>query len=203
MAADPGEVVVRAEHHRCGVPADEPADPELHRFVAREERLLLRRDGVDVPRLSERRDPDVEHPGALEELVEDEPGSLGTARTDEGVERIHPLLRLRRVDVGKLVFELVEDVVDRVVLHVPLRAMVRRASCETRRRWTTIRPAAGRAAAVAVAVAPSAGDPRALRPSRSRRSPRVGWRGASVRRDGAERLRRPARPTSYGPGRRA
>src|SRR5207249_12073697 len=75
--------------------------------------LLLGRDRVDVARLGERREPDVQLAGSLEQLVEDEPGAFGAAGAHESVEGIHPLLRLRRVDVGKLVLELVEDVVDR------------------------------------------------------------------------------------------
>ena len=69
MAADARVGVVRAEHHRDGVPADDPPDPLLQRLVAREERLLLRADRVDVARLGERRQADVQLAGPLQELV--------------------------------------------------------------------------------------------------------------------------------------
>src|SRR5437867_5661156 len=58
MTADPLEVVVGADDHRDRVPPDEPPDAELHLLVSGEIRLLLRRDGVDVPRLGERRQAD-------------------------------------------------------------------------------------------------------------------------------------------------
>jgi len=122
VSADAGEVVICPEDHRRGVPADQAADPELHRLVAREERLLLGGDRVDVARLGERWDADLELAGALQKLVEDEPGTLRAAGVHEGVQRIHPLLRFGRVDVRKLVLELVEDVVDRFVLQrAPLK----------------------------------------------------------------------------------
>ena len=74
MAADPGEPVVRAQDHRHGVPADDPADAALHRLVAREVGLLLGADRVDVARLGQRRQADLELAGALEQLVDQEPG---------------------------------------------------------------------------------------------------------------------------------
>src|SRR5450759_3850210 len=74
VATQTGEAGVRPEDHRDRVPADDPADPELDRLVAREVRLLLRADRVDVAGLGQRRQPDVELSGALEELVNQEAG---------------------------------------------------------------------------------------------------------------------------------
>src|SRR5947208_652300 len=108
MATDASEAVVRPEDHRDRVPADDPANPQLDLLVPREERLLLGADGVDVPRLRQRRQPDMELPRALQELVHQEPGPALALLLDELVERVEPLLRLGGVDVGQLVLELVE-----------------------------------------------------------------------------------------------
>ena len=108
VAADAGEAAVRAEHHRRGVPADQPADAALDRLVAREERLLLGADRVDVAGLGERRQADLELAGALQQLVDDKPGSGLPGLLDDLVERFEPFLGFVRVDVRQLVLELVE-----------------------------------------------------------------------------------------------
>ena len=71
-------------------------------------RLLLGADGVDVAGLGQRRQPDLELAGALEELVDDEPGACLAFLGDDLVERREPVLGLVRVDVRQLVLELVE-----------------------------------------------------------------------------------------------
>ncbi len=108
VPADAGEAAVRAEHHRRRVPADEPADPPLDLLVAREERLLLGADRVDVAGLGERRQPDLELAGALQQLVDEKPGTGLAGLLDDLVERFHPFLGFVRVDVRQLVLELVE-----------------------------------------------------------------------------------------------
>src|SRR5206468_9359995 len=60
VAADPREQVVRPQHHHRGVPADDAPYPKLHPLVAREFRLLLGRDRVDVWGVHERTERDVE-----------------------------------------------------------------------------------------------------------------------------------------------
>jgi len=110
-------VVVRAHHHGDRVPADEPADPELHRLVAREVRLLLGRDRVDVARLGERGETDVQHACPLQQLVEDEARPVGARLFDERIQRLDPLLRLVGIDIRELMLELVEDVMH--VAHPP------------------------------------------------------------------------------------
>jgi hypothetical protein len=108
VAADAAEPVVRPEDHRDGVPADDPADPELDLLVAREERLLLGADRVDVAGLGQRRQPDVELAGPLEELVDEEPRpALALLATSWSNESSHSC-GLGRVDVRKLVLEFVE-----------------------------------------------------------------------------------------------
>src|SRR5438034_5811679 len=103
--------MVGAHDHRDRVPADELPDAVLHRLVAGELGLLLRRDRVDVARLRERREADLQHPRALQQLVEDEPRAFWARLVDESVERLDPLLRLVGVDIGQLPFELIEDLV--------------------------------------------------------------------------------------------
>ena len=108
VPADAREAAVRAEHHRRRVPADEPADSPLDLLIAREERLLLGADGVDVARLGERRQPDLELAGTLQQLVDEEPGTGLAGLADDLVERFEPFLCFVRVDVRQLVLELVE-----------------------------------------------------------------------------------------------
>ena len=90
---------------------------ELHRLVAGEVRLLLGADGVDVARLGQRRQADLQLSRALEQLEEDESRPLRAGGLDQLVERLEPLLRLDRIDVRQLLLELVEDLVNRL-LHV-------------------------------------------------------------------------------------
>ena len=72
VPADAGEARVRAQDHRDGIPADDAPDAQLHRLVAREVGFLLRADGVDVARLGQRRQADLQLPRTLEELVDQE-----------------------------------------------------------------------------------------------------------------------------------
>ena len=83
----PENFVVRAQDHRDRVPADDPPDPPLHLLVAREGRLLLGADRVDVAGLGQRRQPDVELAGALEQLVEEEARAGLAFLLDDVVER--------------------------------------------------------------------------------------------------------------------
>ena len=193
MSADARVVVVRAQNHRDRVPADEPPDPQLHRLVPREIRLLFGGDRVDVARLGERRDPDVEHARALEELVDDEASPIGSGRLNERVERIDPLLRLVGVDVGELLLEFVED-----VMHVQ-PPWYDRGSCERRPDRATLHLVEN--------------DPRRRRP-RGRRSPRdaqkptrppaqprpPGIRSGAARDHGSGRGARRGEPTRADPG---
>ena len=108
VTADPGEPAVRPEDHRHGIPADQPADPQLELLVAREERLLLGADRVDVAGLGQRRQADVQLARPLEQLEHEEPGAVLALVADDLVERLEPLRGLRLVDVGELVLEFVE-----------------------------------------------------------------------------------------------
>jgi hypothetical protein len=108
VAADPGELAVRPQDHGGRVPADQPPDPPLDLLVAREERLLLGADRVDVAGLGERRQPDLELACALQQLVDEEPGTGFAGLLDDLVEGFHPILGFVRVDVRQLVLELIE-----------------------------------------------------------------------------------------------
>ena len=107
VAADPGVGVVRAQHHRRCVPADEAADPALDGLVAGEGGFLLGADRVDVAGLGQRREADVALARPLEQLVGDEPGALGALLVEQLVERLDPVLGLRRIDVRELLLEVV------------------------------------------------------------------------------------------------
>ena len=69
-------------------------------LVAGEVRLLLRADGVDVARLRQRRQADVQLAGPLEQLVEQELGALAADLLDQGIERVDPVLGLVGIGVG-------------------------------------------------------------------------------------------------------
>ena len=77
------------------------ADATLEHFVAREPRLLLGRDGVDVVGGDHRG-----HADALLARTFHEPGEQvaragRAADVDDGVEGVEPLPRLLRIDVGE------------------------------------------------------------------------------------------------------
>src|SRR5581483_9013335 len=109
VAADPLGKVVGAGHHGGGVPTDEGADPPLHELVAGEPGLELGGNGVDVGRRHRGREPDPLLTGALEQPHEQVPGTVAPVGVHHRVERVQPLERLVRVDVGQLVAETVKD----------------------------------------------------------------------------------------------
>ena len=113
VAADAVGVLVGLDDHDGGVPADERADPPLDVLVAREERLLLGGDRVDVRRGHRRGGADLQLACALEQLGHEEPGARLAVRAHHRIERVEPLLRLPGIRVGELVDESVDD-------HVPI-----------------------------------------------------------------------------------
>ena len=116
MAADAGEAVIGAQHHERGVPADDAPHPQLHLLVAREGRLLLGGEGVDVARLHQAGKADAELAGALEHLAEQEVSPLGSMGLHHPVEGVDPLLGLSGVGVRELALEVVEQLVALVAL---------------------------------------------------------------------------------------
>ena len=134
MAADPGEPGVRPEDHRDRVPADDPPDPELDLLVAREERLLLGADRVDVAGLGQRRQPDVELAGALRAACRRGTGrgSRPPARRAGRTTSSHSC-GLGRVDVRELVLEFVEGTsVPRGLVTGPVGQAGSRRKCRRR-----------------------------------------------------------------------
>ncbi len=108
VPADAREAHVRAQDHRNGVPADQPADAALQLLVAREPGLLLRADRVDVAGLREGRHADLELPGPLEQLEHEEPRAVLARLVQDLVQRLEPLPGLGLVDIGQLLLEVVD-----------------------------------------------------------------------------------------------
>ena len=73
---------LRPVHHDGGVPPDVRADAPLGVLVAREPRLPLRRDRVDVVRRRQRRHADLAFAGALQQAQHDVAGALAAALVD-------------------------------------------------------------------------------------------------------------------------
>ena len=109
MAADAVGGLVGLDHHHRRVPAHEGADPPLDELVAREPRLGLAGDRVDVRRRHRRRERHLGLPGPIEERGEQVARPRLAVDVDHCVEGVQPLLRLTRIGVGELVDVAVED----------------------------------------------------------------------------------------------
>ena len=105
--ADLGPVGAGDRHG--GVPADERADAPLDVLVAREVRLALRRDRVDVVGAAQRRQADLPLPRPLGEAQHEVAGALRAERVDDAVERGEPLGGLVGVGVDELAGQAVGD----------------------------------------------------------------------------------------------
>ena len=112
VPADPDPRALRAVHHRRRVPPDPRPVAPLGLLVAREPRLLVGRDGVDVVRGVQRRHRDAALPRALEQLQHDVAGALLALPLEHRVEGLDPLRGLVRIDVGQVRREAVADDVD-------------------------------------------------------------------------------------------
>jgi hypothetical protein len=95
------------EHRR--VPPDVGPDAPLDELVAREPRLGLGRDRVDVIRRRERRHTDLPLARPFEQAQHDVPGTLRPTFVDHAVERLDPLVGLLGIDVGQLTRQAVTD----------------------------------------------------------------------------------------------
>ena len=109
MAADALTAVVGAAHHGRRVPADVGADAALDVLVAGEPRLLVAGDGVHVGGRDRGGEVDLQGPGPLEQLHEEEAGPGASLGVDDGVEGVDPLRGLLGVDVGELMRHTVEE----------------------------------------------------------------------------------------------
>ena len=89
-------------HHHRGVPPDVSPDPPLDMLVAREPRLPLRRDRVDVVGAAQPGHPDLLLARPLQQPEHDVPGARPAPGPDDGIERLDPFARLVRIDIGQL-----------------------------------------------------------------------------------------------------
>ncbi|SIM16654.1 Uncharacterised protein [Mycobacteroides abscessus subsp. abscessus] len=113
VTAHPDLGALGAVDHDGGVPAQQRAVPALDLLIARELRLLVHGDGVDVVGGGHGGDLNGLGPGPLQQAADDELGPLGALGLDELVEGLHPLGCLLVVLVGHAGGELAEDVVVR------------------------------------------------------------------------------------------
>ncbi len=102
---------VRSRHHRQCIPAHQGGQLFLDCQVARERRLLVHRDGVDVRRDQFGRPGDVRTAGQVGQLVQHEAGAHRPVRGDECEKRIAPFRRLHRIGIGAVVSEEARDAV--------------------------------------------------------------------------------------------
>ena len=93
VPADAVGGLVRPHDHHRRVPADERPDAALDVLVAREPRLLLARDGVDVRRRHRGRERHLALGGALHQTAEEVAGTGLAVRVDDSVEAVEPLAR--------------------------------------------------------------------------------------------------------------
>ena len=98
---------VGSDDHGRGVPANEGANTTFDVFVAGEEGLVLRRNGVQVRGPHRGWRADLGFLSAGEKLRHDEARSLATSAPSDGVEGLKPLFRLVWVDVGELKGEVI------------------------------------------------------------------------------------------------
>ena len=104
-----GDVPAHAEagpvgpgHHDGRVPPDVGADPPFHVLVAREPRLALRRDRVDVVGAAQARHADLLLTRPLQQPEHHVPGPGPAAGAHHAVERVDPVPGFVRVDVRQL-----------------------------------------------------------------------------------------------------
>ena len=102
VAADV-RVLVRAEHHRHRVPADEMADLLLDVEVAGEPHLLLHRDRVDVRGVRGERQVRAGPARLVDQGLDEEMRPVRTFGREHPFERSEPLLRFLRIQVGNVV----------------------------------------------------------------------------------------------------
>jgi hypothetical protein len=109
MSADPLVVEVRADDHGCSVPTDERADTPLHELVAREVRLVFRRDRVHIWARDGRREPDTQLACALEQADQQVAGPSFSAFANCPIEGRDPIVGLSRIDIWNLMTETIDD----------------------------------------------------------------------------------------------
>jgi len=93
-------LAVGLHHHGHGVPADEGANAPLHGPVARERRLLARRNGVEVGGGGLEGEVGAGEAGLLDELFEQVMGPFRTLVLQHRFQRLQPLLGFLGIDIG-------------------------------------------------------------------------------------------------------
>ena len=101
VAAELGRGLVGAHHHRHGVPADDRPKPALERRIARQLRLTLERDRVDVRRVEGRDRPGAGALSALHDARKDVTRTTRPVVLEDRVDRLQPLARLERIEVSR------------------------------------------------------------------------------------------------------
>jgi hypothetical protein len=102
VPADAETGAVGSRDHHGGVPADERADAALDVLVAREPRLALGRDRVDVVGGAQGGHADVALACTFEQSQHQVARTVAATLVDHRVQRVDPLLGLLGVDVGEL-----------------------------------------------------------------------------------------------------
>ena len=102
VAAELRRLGVRLEDDRDRVPADERRREPLELRVARELRLVLDGNRVDVRRRDAGADRDAEILRVVDDRVEEVPHPLAAVRLDDGVDGLEPFLRLDGIGVRDL-----------------------------------------------------------------------------------------------------
>ena len=105
VSTDSREALVRAEHHRGGVPANDVADPCLHRLVAWEGRLVARLDRVDIGGGRKGWEVDAEVAGARHEAHHQEAGALWAVSGNGALQLRNQPCRVGWIGVGDLLEE--------------------------------------------------------------------------------------------------
>jgi len=108
VAADGGVVLVGADDHDRGVPADEPADAFLEALVARIRRLLIGADRVDVRGLHEHGHVEPEVTSVIDDAPQEEAQAHGALVLGDGGDGLDPLGGLDRIGVRELVGRIAE-----------------------------------------------------------------------------------------------
>src|SRR5207248_2489314 len=112
VAADADTRALGAGDHDGRVPPGGVQDPALDLLVAREERLVLGRDGVDVVRAAHLGDGHALLTGPLDQPEHEVAGAFPASLIDGCVERVEPFLGLFWIEIRDLAGKAAND--DRV-----------------------------------------------------------------------------------------
>ena len=101
MATESTEAQVSPGHHGHGIPTNDASNSLLHNLVTRKFGLVLRQDGVDVRRLQQLRQANVELAGARQHLSHHVTRARSTVCVNNVVKGFHPLVGFILVDIRK------------------------------------------------------------------------------------------------------